>query len=227
MRVLLIEDEVLLRQQLAKQLEQEGYRVDQAGDGKTGLYNASEYPCDLAIVDLGLPQLSGLELIRRLRADGSKLPILILTARGRWQEKVEGLEAGADDYLTKPFEFPELLARIKALLRRTAGAPANVLLLGPFRLDLAAQKLSRNGVEVELTTFEYRLLEYLIQHRGTVVAKATLSDYLYPHDEDRDSNVLEVLIGRLRKKLDPDGSLQPIETLRGRGYSFTLQDNAG
>lgn len=227
MRLLLIEDEVLLRQQLAKQLEQEGYRVDQAGDGKTGLYNASEYPCDLAIVDLGLPQLSGLELIRRLRADGSKLPILILTARGRWQEKVEGLEAGADDYLTKPFEFPELLARIKALLRRTAGAPANVLLLGPFRLDLAAQKLSRNGVEVELTTFEYRLLEYLIQHRGTVVAKATLSDYLYPHDEDRDSNVLEVLIGRLRKKLDPDGSLQPIETLRGRGYSFTLQDNAG
>ncbi|MFO1379952.1 MAG: response regulator transcription factor [Chitinivorax sp.] len=227
MRLLLIEDEVLLRQQLAKQLEQEGYRVDQAGDGKTGLYNASEYPCDLAIVDLGLPQLSGLELIRRLRADGSKLPILILTARGRWQEKVEGLEAGADDYLTKPFEFPELLARIKALLRRSAGAPANVLLLGPFRLDLAAQKLSRNGVEVELTTFEYRLLEYLIQHRGTVVAKATLSDYLYPHDEDRDSNVLEVLIGRLRKKLDPDGSLQPIETLRGRGYSFTLQDNAG
>ncbi len=227
MRLLLIEDEVLLRQQLAKQLEQEGYRVDQAGDGKTGLYNASEYPCDLAIVDLGLPQLSGLELIRRLRADGSKLPILILTARGRWQEKVEGLEAGADDYLTKPFEFPELLARIKALLRRSAGAPANLLLLGPFRLDLAAQKLSRNGVEVELTTFEYRLLEYLIQHRGTVVAKATLSDYLYPHDEDRDSNVLEVLIGRLRKKLDPDGSLQPIETLRGRGYSFTLQDNAG
>lgn len=227
MRLLLIEDEVLLRQQLAKQLEQEGYRVDQAGDGKTGLYNASEYPCDLAIVDLGLPQLSGLELIRRLRADGSKLPILILTARGRWQEKVEGLEAGADDYLTKPFEFPELLARVKALLRRSAGAPANVLLLGPFRLDLAAQKLSRNGVEVELTTFEYRLLEYLIQHRGTVVAKATLSDYLYPHDEDRDSNVLEVLIGRLRKKLDPDCSLQPIETLRGRGYSFTLQDNAG
>mgnify|MGYP000949188364 FL=1 len=227
MRLLLIEDEVLLRQQLAKQLEQEGYRVDQAGDGKTGLYNASEYPCDLAIVDLGLPQLSGLELIRRLRADGSKLPILILTARGRWQEKVEGLEAGADDYLTKPFEFPELLARVKALLRRSAGAPANVLLLGPFRLDLAAQKLSRNGTEVELTTFEYRLLEYLIQHRGTVVAKATLSDYLYPHDEDRDSNVLEVLIGRLRKKLDPDCSLQPIETLRGRGYSFTLQDNAG
>lgn len=227
MRLLLIEDEAVLRQQLAKQLEQEGYRVDEAGDGETGLYNASEYPCDLAIVDLGLPKLSGLELIRRLRADGSKLPILILTARGRWQEKVEGLEAGADDYLTKPFEFPELLARVKALLRRSAGAPANVLLLGPFRLDLSAQKLSRDGADVELTTFEYRLLEYLIQHRGEVVAKSTLSDYLYPHDEDRDSNVLEVLIGRLRKKLDPDGSLQPIETMRGRGYSFVLQDNAG
>lgn len=224
MRLLLIEDEALLRQQLVRQLEAEGYRVDEAADGETGLYNAREYPCDLAIVDLGLPRLSGLELIRSLRQDGSKLPILVLTARARWQEKVEGLEAGADDYLTKPFEFPELLARVKALLRRSAGAPANVLLLGPLKLDLAAQKLSRDGVEIELTTFEYRLLEYLVQHRGAVVAKATLSDYLYPHDEDRDSNVLEVLIGRLRKKLDPDGSLQPIETLRGRGYSFTLQE---
>lgn len=224
MRLLLIEDEALLRQQLVRQLEAEGYRVDEAADGETGLYNAREYPCDLAIVDLGLPRLSGLELIRSLRQDGSKLPILVLTARARWQEKVEGLEAGADDYLTKPFEFPELLARVKALLRRSAGAPANVLLLGPLKLDLAAQKLSRDGAEIELTTFEYRLLEYLVQHRGAVVAKATLSDYLYPHDEDRDSNVLEVLIGRLRKKLDPDGSLQPIETLRGRGYSFTLQD---
>lgn len=224
MRLLLIEDEALLRQQLVRQLEAEGYRVDEAADGETGLYNAREYPCDLAIVDLGLPRLSGLELIRSLRQDGSKLPILVLTARARWQEKVEGLEAGADDYLTKPFEFPELLARVKALLRRSAGAPANVLLLGPLKLDLGAQKLSRDGIEIELTTFEYRLLEYLVQHRGAVVAKATLSDYLYPHDEDRDSNVLEVLIGRLRKKLDPDGSLQPIETLRGRGYSFTLQE---
>ncbi len=227
MRLLLIEDEPLLRQQLARQLLAEGFRVDEAEDGETGLYNAREYPCDLAIVDLGLPRLSGLDLIRQLRAGGSALPILILTARGRWQEKVEGLEAGADDYLTKPFEFPELLARVKALLRRSAGAPSNVLQLGPLKLDLDAQKLSRDGVDIELTTFEYRLLEYLVRQRGSVVAKSTLSDYLYPHDEDRDSNVLEVLIGRLRKKLDPDGSLQPIETLRGRGYCFTLQEKPG
>lgn len=227
MRLLLIEDERLLRQQLVRQLAEEGYRVDEAEDGETGLYNAREYPCDLLIVDLGLPRLCGLDLIRQLRSDGCTLPILILTARGRWQEKVEGLEAGADDYLTKPFEFPELLARVKALLRRSAGAPGNILLLGPLKLDLDAQKLSRESAEIELTTFEYRLLEYLVRNRGSVVAKATLSDYLYPHDEDRDSNVLEVLIGRLRKKLDPDGSLQPIETLRGRGYSFTLLDNKG
>lgn len=227
MRLLLIEDEQLLRQQLARQLVEEGYRVDEAGDGETGLYKAREYPCDLLIVDLGLPRLSGLDLIKQLRADGCTLPMLILTARSRWQEKVEGLEAGADDYLTKPFEFQELLARVKALLRRSVGAPGNVLMLGPLKLDLDAQKLSRDGTDIELTTFEYRLLEYLVRNRGTVVAKATLSDYLYPHDEDRDSNVLEVLIGRLRKKLDPDGHLQPIETLRGRGYSFTLSDNKG
>lgn len=227
MRLLLIEDEQLLRQQLVRQLVEEGFRVDEAEDGETGLYNAREYPCDLLIVDLGLPRLSGLDLIKQLRADGSTLPVLILTARGRWQEKVEGLEAGADDYLTKPFEFQELLARVKALLRRSVGAPGNVLALGPLKLDLDAQKLSRDGVDIELTTFEYRLLEYLVRNRGSVVAKAALSDYLYPHDEDRDSNVLEVLIGRLRKKLDPDGGLQPIETLRGRGYSFTLSDNKG
>ena len=226
MRLLLIEDELSLCRQLADQLVAQGFRVDVAHDGETGWFSVSEYPFDLAIVDIGLPRLNGLELFRRLRASGSRLPVLVLTARGRWQEKVEGLEAGADDYLTKPFEFAELLARVKALLRRSAGAPANVLQFGPLKLDLAAQSLTRSGVEVDLTSFEYRLLEYLIQHRGEVVAKASLSDYLYPHDEDRDSNVLEVLIGRLRRKLDPDGSLQPIETLRGRGYRFVPTESS-
>lgn len=223
MRLLLIEDEAPLRQSLRKQLEADGYRVDEAADGEDGLFQASEYPVDLAIVDLGLPKLSGMEVVERLRAEGKALPILILTARGSWQDKVKGLEAGADDYLVKPFEYPELAARVKALLRRALKATSDILVLGPIGLDFSAQQAQLNGQPVELTTFEYRMLEYLVRERARVVSKQELSDYLYPHDEDRDSNVLEVLIGRLRRKLDPDGTLAPIETLRGRGYRFVLQ----
>lgn len=222
MRVLVIEDEASLQQQIRAQLEALGHVVDASMDGRDGLYLASEYPFDAAIVDLGLPGLSGIEIIRQLRSQGSALPILILTARGRWQDKVEGLEAGADDYLSKPFQMEELLARLKALLRRAAGASDNLLRGGPVTLDLAAQKALLEGREIELTTFEYRLLEYLMKQHGKVVPKSELSDYLYPHDSDRDSNVLEVLVGRLRRKLDPDGALAPIETLRGRGYRYTL-----
>lgn len=222
MRILVIEDETALRSQLVTGLENQGYRVDGSSDGKDGLYLASEYPFDSAIVDLGLPGLSGIDLIRTLRRQGSTLPIIILTARDRWQDKVEGLEAGADDYLAKPFQMEELLARLKALLRRAAGSADHILRGGPLTLDSSAQKTSLNGQEIELTTFEYRLLEYLMQHRTRVIPKHELADYLYPHDEDRDSNVLEVLLSRLRRKLDPDGKLQPIETLRGRGYRFTL-----
>lgn len=222
MRVLVIEDEASLQQQIRAQLEALGHVVDASMDGRGGLYLASEYPFDAAIVDLGLPGLSGIEIIRQLRRQGSALPILILTARGRWQDKVEGLEAGADDYLSKPFQMEELLARLKALLRRAAGASDNLLRGGPFTLDLAAQKTLLEGREIELTTFEYRLLEYLMKQHGKVIPKSELSDYLYPHDSDRDSNVLEVLVGRLRRKLDPDGVLAPIETLRGRGYRYTL-----
>jgi two-component system response regulator PhoP len=221
-RLLLVEDEAPLRLTLALKLEKDGYRVDQAADGENGLFQAREYPIDLAIVDLGLPKLNGIEVVRALRSDGRKLPILILTARNSWQDKVAGLEAGADDYLTKPFEYPELLARVKALLRRSAQAATNVLQLGPLALDLTAESAQLHGSPLELTTFEYRLLEYLARQRPRVVSKQELSDYLYPHDEDRDSNVLEVLVGRLRKKLDPDGKLAPIETLRGRGYRFAL-----
>ncbi len=222
MRLLLVEDDAALRFGLARQLEADGYRVDQAADGEDGLFQAREYPVDLAIVDLGLPKLGGLNVVKSLRADGRTLPILILTARGSWQDKVVGLEAGADDYLVKPFEYPELAARIKALLRRALKAASDVLALGPIAIDFPAQGATLDGKAIELTAFEYRLLEYLVRHRARVVTKQELSDYLYPHDEDRESNVLEVLIGRLRRKLDPAGTLAPIETLRGRGYRFTL-----
>jgi two-component system, OmpR family, response regulator PhoP len=223
MRLLLIEDDAVLRLGLARQLEAEGYRVDQAADGEDGLFQAREYPVDLAIVDLGLPKMNGLAVVQQLRADGRTIPILILTARGSWQDKVRGLESGADDYLVKPFEYPELAARVKALLRRSLKATSDVLTLGPIAIDFSAQAARLNGDVLELTTFEYRVLEFLVRERARVVSKQELADYLYPHDEDRDSNVLEVLIGRLRRKLDPEGTLAPIETLRGRGYRFTLQ----
>ena len=225
MRILVVEDEPALQQQVRSQLEAQGYAVDSTGEGKEALYLATEYPYDAAIVDIGLPGLSGLDIIARLRSRGSHLPILVLTARGRWQDKVQGLETGADDYLTKPFETEELLARIKALLRRAAGAAQNVLRCGPVALDLGTQKVSVDGQEVELTSYEYRLLEHLARERRRVLSKDELAAHLYPHDEDRDSNVIEVLIGRLRRKLDPDGRLQPLETVRGRGYRFRLGES--
>lgn len=224
MRILVIEDEAQLRGQLQCRLQADGYTVDVSADGKDGLYCASEYPLDAAIVDLGLPGLSGIEVIRQLRAQGNNLPILILTARGNWQNKVEGLEAGADDYLVKPFQMEELQARLKALLRRAVGATGNILDFGALTMDLTAQKVAAQGGQIELTSFEYRLLEYLVRQRGKVVPKSELADYLYPHEQDRDSNVLEVLVGRLRRKLDPGGNLLPIETLRGRGYRFALME---
>jgi two-component system response regulator PhoP len=222
MRLLLIEDDAALRLGLARQLEADGYRVDQASDGDEGLYLAREFPIDLAIVDLGLPKLNGLTIVQRLRGEGRAIPILILTARGTWQDKVAGLEAGADDYLVKPFDYPELAARVKALLRRSLKATSDVMQFGPLAIDFSAQKVQLQGAALELTAFEYRMLEFLVKERTRIVPKQELSDYLYPHGEDRDSNVLEVLIGRLRRKLDPEGQLAPIETVRGRGYRFTL-----
>ena len=222
MRLLLVEDDAALRLGLARQLEADGYRVDQAADGADGLFQAREYPVDLAIVDLGLPRVDGITIVQTLRSEGRTLPILVLTARGSWQDKVRGLEAGADDYLVKPFEYPELAARLKALLRRSTKSASDVLSFGTVTIDMSAQVARLGGEALDLTTFEYRVLEYLARERARVVSKKELADYLYPHDEDRDSNVLEVLVGRLRKKLDPQGTLQPIETLRGRGYRFAL-----
>lgn len=222
MRILIVEDEPALRQQLQTRLEQAGHIIDAAPDGEEGLYLGREYPIDLAIIDLGLPKLPGLELIRQLRAAERAFPILVLTARDRWQDKVEGLEAGADDYLVKPFQMEELLARVNALLRRAAGWTQSVLEAGPIRLDPRSQEVSISGQPVELTAFEYRLLEYLMFEAGKVLSKSDIVERLYSDDDERDSNTIEVFIGRLRRKLDPDNSLQPIETLRGRGYRFTL-----
>ena len=222
MRILVIEDEIKLQAQIRQKLESAGYVIDTCGDGKEGLYIANEYPLDAAIIDIGLPGISGLEVIKTLRDHGNLLPILILTARDSWQDKVKGLEIGADDYLTKPFQIEELLARLKALLRRATGIPGSSLTCGPIAIDVSTQLVTVDGQKIDLTTFEYRLLEHLIRHQGEVLSKQVLTDYLYPHDEDRESNVLEVMVGRLRRKLDPCSRLNPIETLRGRGYRFTI-----
>lgn len=222
MRILLIEDEEHLRIPLQERLRLEGHVVDVAVDGEEGLYAGCEYPVDIAVVDLGLPKLSGIDVIRRLRGRGKAFPILILTARGRWQDKVEGLEAGGDDYLVKPFEVEELIARLRALVRRAAGWTQASLRCGPLVLDTGAQALRVDGEEVDLTSYEYRVLEYLMLHSGEVVSKTDLTEHLYEQDFDRDSNVIEVFIARLRRKLDTHDVPNPIETLRGRGYRFTL-----
>ena len=220
MRVLLVEDEPTLLATLGARLRAEGYALDVAGNGRDGLHLGIEYPIDLAIVDLGLPDISGTELITRWRAAERRFPILILTARGSWEDKVAGLELGADDYLVKPFNAEELLARVRALLRRAAGWSDPRLRCGPFTLDTSGKTLHVGEVEIEITAFEYKVLEYLMLHAGRVVSKSELSEHLYEEDADRDSNVLEVIIGRLRRKLDPDRSLNPIETARGQGYRF-------
>jgi two-component system response regulator PhoP len=222
MRVLLVEDEAPLRETLAARLKREGFAVDTAGDGEEGLYNGREVPFDIAVIDLGLPKMSGMDLVKALRAEGQKFPILILTARSSWQDKVEGLKSGADDYLVKPFHVEELLARMNALLRRAAGWSKPSLDCGPVRLDLSAQTVAVNGTAVDLTSYEYKVLEYLMLHAGELVSKADLTEHIYQQDFDRDSNVLEVFIGRLRKKLDPEGEIKPIETVRGRGYRFAI-----
>ena len=225
MRLLVIEDDSTLRETLVQKLADAGFAVEQAADGKEGLYFAQEYPIDLAIIDLGLPEISGLEIIRRIRAEGKTYPILILTARDRWEDKVDGLSAGADDYVVKPFHFEEVSARVHALLRRSGGWASSQLDAGPVSLDMSRQEVKVSGELLELTSFEYKIIEYLMVRAGQVISKAELTDRLYDQDFERDSNVIEVFIGRLRKKMDPDNSLNPIETLRGRGYRFALERN--
>lgn len=222
MRALIIEDDRHLLEQLKRHLESLGLVVDTAADGLEGGHMAIEYALDVAVIDQGLPHIPGLEIIKAVRAAGRKFPILILTARGQWQDKVAGLEAGADDYLVKPFHPEELLARIRALLRRAGGWAHPLLICGPVRLDTSSQAVTLDGELVPLTGFEYRVLEYLMLHAGEVVSKTTLTEHLYTEEDDRDSNVIEVFVRRLRRKLDPDSRLEAIQTLRGRGYRFTL-----
>jgi two-component system, OmpR family, response regulator PhoP len=223
MRILVIEDDLPLLNQIATLLRNQGFAVDTAKEGEGGLHTAMEYPIDLAVVDLGLPGLSGLEVIRRARKAGKSFPILILTARSRWQEKVEGLEAGADDYVVKPFNDEELMARVRALLRRTGGWAQGTLSCPPVDLEQASQKVTVEGSEIDLTAYEFKVLEYLMLHAGEVVSKTELTEHIYEEDAEKDSNVIEVFIRRLRKKIDPKDSLNPIETLRGRGYRLTLK----
>ncbi len=225
MRLLVIEDDATLRESLATRLGAEGFAIEQAGDGREGLYFALEYPVDLAIIDLGLPEMSGLDIIRQAREKGKTFPILILTARDRWQDKVDGLSAGADDYVVKPFHYEEVSARVNALLRRSGGWASSSLSAGPVTLDMSRQDVTVNETLIELTSYEYKIIEYLMVRAGEVISKSELTDRLYDQDFERDSNVIEVFIGRLRKKLDPENSIKPIETLRGRGYRFALERN--
>ncbi|WP_026374549.1 response regulator transcription factor [Aestuariibacter salexigens] len=218
MRVLIVEDDSRLLMQLDSLLQQHGYSVDLADDGQKAYFLFSEHPYDLAIVDVGLPVLDGFELLRRIRRDNITTPVLLLTARDRWQEKVEGLDAGADDYLTKPFHEEELLARVKALIRRASGQANPQIERGPIRLDTLNNEAYIHDALLDLTAYEYKVLEYLMMNPNKVVSKTELTEHIYDQDFDLDSNVIEVFVGRLRKKLDPDSQIKPIETLRGRGY---------
>ncbi len=221
MKILIAEDDRLLNHHIKTLLQEAGHQVHAAHEAEEALHFAEDYPIDVAIIDLGLPDVDGLSLIRQLRDRQIPFPILILTARGSWQDKVEGLEVGADDYVVKPFQKEELLARLNALVRRSAGFISPQIQAGPFRLDLSRKELTIVDEAVVLTHFEYSILEYLMRNSGQVVSKQQLMDQLYD-DGDGDPNTLEVLVSRLRKKLDPDGALQPITTIRRQGYLFTL-----
>lgn len=222
MRALVAEDDPHLRQQVVSTLREQGFAIDETGDGEEALYMAINMPIDLAIVDLGLPNRDGLSVIENLRKKAKQYPVLVLTARDRWQDKVDGLEAGADDYLTKPFHVEELLARIRALLRRTGGWTESLMQFERLSIDTRSQQVQVDGKQVQLTAYEYRVLAYLATRGGSVISKSTLLDHLYDEDTDRDPNILEVFIRRLRQKLDSDKTLNPIETLRGRGYRLAL-----
>ncbi len=220
MRLLLIEDDQTLQAHLKDQLESEKYSVDVASDGEAGLFQGMEYPYDAAIVDVGLPKIDGISVIKSLREKGYTFPIIILTARDSWQDKVAGLDAGADDYLTKPFHSEELIARLNALIRRSVGQASPVIENGPITLNTKSMLVEVDNNAISLSSYEYKLLEYLMLHINEVKSKSVLTEHIYDQDFDLDSNVIEVFIRRLRKKLDPDSKYNFIETLRGQGYKI-------
>lgn len=214
MRILVVEDEPTLCEQLSTALREQGFAVDIASNGEDALHMGSEESFDAAILDLGLPKLDGTSVLKGWRTAGKKLPVIILTARDNWSDKVSGIDAGADDYLTKPFHMEELLARLRSVIRRSTGHSTSVLSVNGLSLDTRSGKVTIEGKQISLTSHEFRLLSYLMHHPNEVVDKATLGEHIYPYNEDPDSNTIEVFIGRLRKKI-PDGV---IETVRGLGY---------
>lgn len=220
MRILVVEDDETLQMQLHRALEAQGYAVDACGDGEEGWFQGDTEPYDAVVLDLGLPTMDGISVLKRWRSVGRSMPVLVLTARSTWQEKVDGMDAGADDYLAKPFRIEELLARLRALIRRSNGQANPELRCGPVRLDTRTGQVSVEGVPVSLTGHEYRVLSYLMHHPGKVVSRTELTEHLYAQDFDRDSNTIEVFIGRLRKKLGGD----IIKTQRGMGYRIDPEE---
>lgn len=217
MRILVVEDDVNLNRQLKDALTDAGYVVDVAMDGEEGHFLGDTEPYDAIVLDIGLPQMDGLSVLEAWRRDGKSTPVLLLTARDRWSDKVQGIDAGADDYVAKPFHMEEVLARLRALVRRAAGHASNEIEAGPIRLDARAGRVTVDGQALKLTSHEFRLLAYLMHHKGKVISRTELTEHLYDQDFDRDSNTIEVFVGRLRKKLPPDC----IETVRGLGYQIT------
>jgi two-component system OmpR family response regulator len=216
MRVLVVEDDKNLNRQIRDALTEAGYAVDVAFDGEEGHFLGDTEPYDAVVLDIGLPQMDGLSVLEEWRRAGKAMPVLLLTARDRWSDKVQGIDAGADDYVAKPFHMEEILARIRALVRRAAGHASNEITAGPVRLDVRAGKVTVDGQAIKLTSHELRLLSYLMHHKGEVVSRTELTEHLYDQDFDRDSNTIEVFVGRLRKKLPEEC----IRTVRGLGYQI-------
>ncbi len=222
MRVLVVEDDPDLNRQLSEALKEAGYAVDVALDGEEGHYLGDTEPYDAVILDIGLPIMDGISVLEKWRRDGRRMPVLLLTARDRWSDKVSGIDAGADDYVAKPFHVEEVLARVRALVRRAAGHAGNEIECGPLRLDIKSGRVTVDGNPVKLTSHEFRVLEYLMHHRDRVVSRTELTEHLYDQDFDRDSNTIEVFVGRLRKKVPGD----LIETVRGLGYRIVTPSDA-
>lgn len=222
MRLLVVEDDPDLNRQLVAALQEAGYVVDSATNGEDGHFLGDTEPYDAVVLDLGLPEMDGVTVLEKWRRAGKMMPVLILTARDRWSDKVAGFDAGADDYVAKPFFMEEVLARIRALLRRSTGHATSELECGPLRVDTRTSRVTVNGTAVKLTSLEYRLIEYLIHHQGRIISRTELVEHLYDQDFDRDSNTIEVFVGRLRRKLGKD----MIETVRGLGYRLAAPEDA-